>query len=359
MGTWFRLLKQNRFSIDWSRIPIALGVSVATPANDVLALLQACIHSRRIAKTTIEHPPLFILGHWRSGTTLLHELMVLDERFACPNTYQCFAPSHFLISEKPIVRLGGFLLPKRRPMDNMEAGWKLPQEDEFALMNLGIPSPYHRIAFPRSQPKLLNYLNMEGLSEAELDRWRAGLKWFLHALTYHYQGKRLVLKSPPHTGRVKVLAEMFPGAKFIHITRDPCKLFRSSQRLWRALYDVQSLQHSPPDEVMREYVYDCLNTMYSGFEAASRDLPQGSFVNVRYEDLVAHPLATVEQLYHDLELGDFEKAEPVLQQRLASHDSYQVNQHEIDEEFRREILAKWPEYASQFGYDRPLAAQSS
>ncbi len=164
MGTWWRLLAKNRFRVAPSRLPIALGVSLFSPANDVLALIQTALHGRRIRETRLNAPPIFILGHWRSGTTLLHEMLVNDPQFASPSTYQCFAPWHFVVSEWLMVRFGSFLLPKKRPMDNMEAGWELPQEDEFALMNLGVPTPYLRIAFPQSQPSALEYLDLQALS---------------------------------------------------------------------------------------------------------------------------------------------------------------------------------------------------
>ncbi|MEZ6078247.1 MAG: sulfotransferase [Pirellulaceae bacterium] len=196
VGCWWRLLAKNGFRIALSRLPIAMGVSFFTPGNDVLAGLQSLIHGRRIRETPITAPPIFILGHWRSGTTLLHELLVTDPRFACPNTYQCFAPSHFIVSEAMMVRFGSFLLPKKRPMDNMETGWLLPQEDEFALMNLGVPSPYLRIAFPQTQPPALDYLTLTDLSDKQRSEWRNKLMWFMRALTYHYSGKQMVLKSP-------------------------------------------------------------------------------------------------------------------------------------------------------------------
>ena len=90
---------------------------------------------RRIAQQPIKDAPIFIIGHWRSGTTLLHELMSLDERFTFPTTYECFVPNHFLISAWFDAWLK-CLLPKQRPMDNMALGWDRPQEDEFALCNM-------------------------------------------------------------------------------------------------------------------------------------------------------------------------------------------------------------------------------
>ncbi len=348
---WWRLLVQNRFRIALSKLHLMIGVSIFTPVNDLLALMQAAIHGRRIRATRIEAAPVFVLGHWRSGTTLLHEMLVSDPKYASPSTYQCFAPSHFIVSEWMVVRFGSFLLPKKRPMDNMDAGWQLPQEDEFALMNLGIPSPYLRVAFPKTQPKALEYLSLKGLPAKQLARWRAGFFWFIQALTYHYQGKPLVLKSPPHTGRLAELARMFPEAKFIHLTRDPRKLFSSTMRLWKSLDEVQALQFSPSDEELGEYVKECLTRMYDEFEEARDTLGSDRVVDVRYEDLVAEPVETMRELYQKLELGDFESIADRLQARLENHDDYRPNTHWIDPSQEQELLKLWPKYASRYGYD--------
>lgn len=349
-GYWWSLLARNRFRIALSRLPIVFGVSCISPCNDVLAWCQSALFGRRIARTRLEQQPIFILGHWRSGTTLLHELMVTNPEFESPNTFQCFAPWHFLLSEAPMCALGGFLLPKRRPMDNMETGWRLPQEDEFALMNLGVPTPYLRIAFPQDQDPAFDYLTLNDLDASCLNHWSERFLWFLRVLTYHYGGKRLVLKSPTHTGRLAHLAKLFPEAKFIHLTRDPANLFSSTLRLWRSLEDVQALQASKSSQEMEQYVADCLTTMYNGFEKGREQVSPDRIVDIRYEDLARAPLETLEGLYARLELGSFEAAKPTLERRLANHADYQPNRHRVDEAFRQRVYQLWPDYARRYGY---------
>lgn len=347
---WWRLLARNRFKVAPSRLPIAVGVTAFTPCNDLLAITQSLLFGRAIRKTVIDKPPVFILGHWRSGTTLLHELLVQDPQFASPSTYQCFAPSHFILTEPLMVRFGGFLLPKTRPMDNMKTGWQLPQEDEFALMNLGVPTPYLRIAFPQTQPKALEYLSLSDLSDSELAWWRRQFLWFIRALTFHYGGKQLVLKSPPHTGRIAELARLFPGAKFIHLTRDPRKLFSSTMRLWKSLDEVQGLHASPSDDELKPYVAECLTRMYAEFEVARQQVDPQQIVDVRYEDLVAEPLSTLRGLYEHLQLGDFSQVEPQVKQRLEHDAGYRTNEHQIDPQLEEEILGYWSDYALRYGY---------
>ena len=148
MGAWLKTLARHRPAISPSRWVLAGTISMSTPISSALAALQQMLYGRRIRSLAIDKAPIFILGHWRSGTTLLHELLVLDERHTCPNTYACYTPRHFLVSRYLVPWWLKFLMPSRRPMDNMKVGWDRPQEDEFALCNMGIPSPYMVFAFP-------------------------------------------------------------------------------------------------------------------------------------------------------------------------------------------------------------------
>ncbi len=347
---WWRMLIRNKFQISLPKFHISVGVSLITPCNEVLWGVQQLLFRRKIAMADINQPPIFILGHWRSGTTLLHELLVTNPAFASPNTYQCFAPSHFLVSGAIITRFGGFLIPKKRPMDEMAAGWLLPQEDEFALMNLGIPSPYLRIAFPHCQDKHLEYLDMSELSEVKLREWKSGFLWFLKVLSVANPGKRLVLKSPTHTGRVKQLLEMFPNARFIHLTRDPRKLFPSTMRLWRALDDVQSLHESYNEDQLIQYVRDCMDTMYKGYHAGRDLVPDNQIMDIRYEDLVSDPKKTIEQIYGQLELGDFANVSAALDEKLVGHKEYRPNRHRADQDWEREVMSYCADYAKRYGY---------
>src|SRR5207247_4993080 len=171
--------------------------------------VQRWRHACAIEATEIKQPPIFIIGHWRSGTTYLHELMFLDERFVSPTTYQCFAPHHCLLTEGLMNLLGSWLVPKQRPMDNMAAGWDRPQEDEFALLTLGAPPPYVRMAFPNEEPPFMDFLDMQGCGTEDLARFEAAIAHFVQLLTYSADNKRVLLKSAPHTGRIEVIARLF------------------------------------------------------------------------------------------------------------------------------------------------------
>lgn len=348
-AAWWRLLRAGRFRVHPSRWPMTAGVSLATPFNTSLALTQRLVFRRKLADAELHGPPVFIVGHWRSGTTLLHELMVRDERLSSPSTFQCFAPSHFHVSEWFFRRFAGWLLPGKRPMDNMAAGWDRPQEDEFALMNLGNPSPYRRIAFPNETPADTNYLDFSGVPESAIKEWLSSLRSFLLSVSAA-TGRPLIIKSPTHTGRIAWLAREFPDAKFIHITRDPRALFPSTCRLWRSLDDVQALQ-KPNHEQNESYVIECLQRMYAAFHEQRDEIDASRLIDIRYEDLTADPVKSLRSIYETLRISDFESVQPTIQSWVdAEHRGYTRNKHQLPADKEALISDAWKEYFERYGY---------
>src|SRR4051795_11275452 len=75
------LLGQNQYEVDWPYLPRAMFVTLTTISNSANAGIEEAVYGRLVDATQVE-PPLFILGHYRSGTTHLHNLLALDRRFA-------------------------------------------------------------------------------------------------------------------------------------------------------------------------------------------------------------------------------------------------------------------------------------
>ena len=96
---WMRILIRNRFAVGLPYLHIAVVVTFVSMGHTLLRWLQEAWYGRAIRNTVFREPPIFIVGHWRTGTTLLHELLILDPRHTCPNTYQCLEPNHFLLTE--------------------------------------------------------------------------------------------------------------------------------------------------------------------------------------------------------------------------------------------------------------------
>ena len=348
MGGWSKLAARNRFAIDPRRFAMAGIMTGLAGMNDFMWGAQELVMGRRIRDTRIEEHPIFIVGHWRSGTTLLHELLVLDDRHTYPDTYACFSPNHFLATDKIIPRMLWFLMPSRRPMDNMPVGWRRPQEDEFAICNMGMRSPYLTLAFPNHPPQDQRYLDLDDLSDEELAEWKAAFLWFLKCLTVQ-SPKRIVLKSPPHTCRIKHLLDIFPKARFVHITRDPKVIFPSTVNLWKRLYRDQGFQ-VPKYEGLEEYVFKTFTRMYEVFHRDRELIPAAQFSEIRYEDLVKEPLAEMKRIYDELKLDGFEAALPALEGHVSGWKDYKTNRYVTDPELEKQIERRWGDYARRYGY---------
>lgn len=348
LNVWLKLLGEHRWRVSPSRLGLLATITAAAASNTLWGWISDARYARQLRTVEVRPDPLFIIGHWRSGTTLLHELMMLDDRFFCPSTYQCFAPGHFLLTESVLPPMLAWMMPAKRPMDNVAAGWDRPQEDEFALMNLGAASPYRRMAFPATASNEATALDLTTLDEPTLAHWQATFRRFLRMLAVR-DSRRTVLKSPPHTARMGVLKSMFPQARFLHIVRDPLVVFPSTMRLWKSLDFVQGMQVDRGDR-LEDYVLDTFGVMYDAFERDRATLPDGCLHELKYEDLVAHPVAKLAEAYEALDLGGFESVRPALEAQAAEMQNYRRNRYRQSERTRKLVVDRWGSFFDRYGY---------
>jgi len=344
---WYRLLRDNGFKVHLPRIGWVIAITLCVPFNSALALLQMALFHRRIERVQFAGPPIFVIGHWRSGTTYLQELLSLNPDLAAPTTYQTYAANHFLVSQWFVRRFLGWMLPSRRPMDDVEISWDSPQEDEWGLSTMGLPSPYHRVAFPRNGAPASDYLDLN-LSPDDLSRWSRALIYFLKAVTLS-TGKRLVLKSPHHTGRIHVLSRIFPDAKFVHVSRDPYTLLPSTVRMYRAFEESQALQ-SPTAEGREQFVLETGRRVYQQYFAHRGSLPANRLCEITFDDLTQNPVESIERVYRQLELGDFETARAATESFASSRRSYKKNDYTLSAAWKPEIEVFWKDYFDHFSY---------
>jgi len=349
-GAWWSLLRENRFAVDpayWHR---AAFVTLASLANSYYRRREERLYGDAIQETVISEPPLFILGHWRSGTTLLHYLLAQDEsHFAFANTYQTVNPCTFLCTEEVNTKRFARLVPKTRPMDDMQLGFGTPQEDEFAPLLLVFRSLYLGISFPRHEDQYSQYLSFAGVPRDEVEQWKAALIWFCKKLTFKY-GRSLLLKSPPHTARIRLLMEMFPDARFVHIHRNPYHVFQSQRHFFDTAIWYTYLQRPNIDQIddriLRRY-----QELYDAFFADRERIPAGRFHEIRFEDLESNPVAEIERLYGALDLPNFGKLRPRLQTYVESLAGYRKNQHTpLDDVSRRRVAKSWARSFERWNY---------
>ncbi|WP_052573134.1 sulfotransferase [Haloferula sp. BvORR071] len=351
-GDWWRLLEENNFAVDpvyWHRAAV---VSVLSVANSFYRLREDREYGDQVAATVIGKAPLFILGHWRSGTTHLHNLLAQDDTsFAYANTYQVVNPHIFLTTEEVRTRRFAKLLPDKRPMDNMALNFQSPQEDEFAPLLITLKSSYLGVSFPRREDHYNRYLSFDGVPGTEIEEWKRGLEWFLKKLTFKYgPERRLLLKSPTHTARVKLLLEMFPDAKFVHIHRRPEEVLQS----FRHYYDT-AMWHTYLQRPDRSRIDDEIFQRYrSLMETLVRDrpsIPEGNFHEVSFADLERDPIGTVAGIYQALSLDGAEQALPKIRNYTDTLTDYEKNRFKpLEEASKQRIREEWAHIYEPLGY---------
>ena len=325
LNHWWSLLQQNQFKVDSAYWYRTCAVTLASCFSTALSQLESWRYARQVEETEITEPPIFILGHWRSGTTLLHELMALDtEQFAYSNTFQVMSPDTFLLTEKLCSRWLARLVPNRRPMDNMAIGFQSPQEDEFAIALTTLQSYYLAFSFPEAQEQYERYLTLETLSQDELERWKQGWIWFLKKLTLKYR-RPLVLKSPTHTARIRLLLELFPQARFIHLHRHPYEVFQSMRHYYETAGWLTYLQ-KPNFQDLSQSVLRRYQILYDAYFEQKSLIPPEQFYEVRFSDLAQDPTTQIQAIYDAFGLSYSDPFADRLSSYVSTRQGYQKNQ---------------------------------
>ena len=309
-----------------------------------MAGMQQTVHSQQLAQANLRDA-VVVLGYWRSGTTLLHELLCLDTRYTFPTTHACMNPHHFLFSEASVLARGGEGV--QRPMDEMVVQAGSPQEDEFALLSLGARSPYEALLVPSTLAKALKLTDPRDLSPADQARWREIFLGFLAGVSVRGGGRPMILKSPTHGARVDTLRELLPDARYLVIMRDPITNFESVIRMWRRMFETYAIEPIPPDDVIREAVLGDRPRFEAKLTAGTAGLPANRFAAISYESLVANPVGVIEGLYQQLELGDFEPARAAIVTELQRRRGYQAKGSLPSDAWRQRIEREWAPILTQ------------
>jgi hypothetical protein len=353
-GDWWRLLRENRFAVDpcyWHR---AAFITAASLMN----ALHRAREDRRCAADVagIEiPPPLFVIGHWRTGTTHLHNLLALDiDQFAFANTYQVVNPHTFLTTEAFNSRAFAWMVPDRRPMDNVRLGFDAPQEDEFAPCLMSLRSPYLGVSFPRREDHYDRYLTFDGVPESELQEWKDAFLLFLRKLTFKY-GRPLVLKSPPHTARIRLLLDLFPGARFVHIHRHPLDVFQSFRHYFDTAGWHTYLQR-PDVDAIDDHIIERYTALHDAFFEHRGLIPKGQFHELAFADLERDPVGQLRQTYQALGLDGFDRLRPKLEREVAALAGYQKNRFSpLAPGVREKIVTAWRRSFKEWDYDETVS----
>jgi hypothetical protein len=337
-GTWLPLLIENK-GVDKQHLGKLLNLFFISAVTLPLRWYEGLRYGGAIKRTKIHPSPIFIVGHHRSGTTYLHNLISQDPDVGFAGTFQATAAAFSITGNTGIKAALARDFDKKRSMDNVEASLDSPQEEEIAVANLCPYSFMHHLSFPRKTIEYLEkYLLLETISAQQLKKRTAVYLRVLKKATYLANGKRLVLKGPINTGQIKYLLSLFPDAKFIHIHRTPYQLIPSVINLGKKLQDAHILQNfSFSDEKGINNIFIIYQRMMQKFMAERDLIPKGNLIEVRYEDLDSHPLETLQHIYTQISLPGFDDKQAHFEQYIKHIGHYEKNNFEIDNTLRQRI----------------------
>jgi len=336
-------------------LPKYLFVCLCTLLTSPLRGWEWMRFDARKRATVVHHSPVFIIGHWRSGTTHLHNLLVQDERFCFMSTFQAMAPGFCLSGDRLLKPALESIARRRYPtrlIDNIPLAFDAPQEDEFAMACLTHRAFIHTFSFPKHAERFFDqFVMLDQQTQVAREHWMSTYCRLLRMIQFRGGARRMVLKNCAHTGRIRTLLAQFPNARFIHIHRNPYEVFLSSMHMHRTVLKTSQLQHTDAQAIRRR-VLQFYERLMKHLIDVRPELSANQFIDVAFEDLERDPLAQIERIYRQLELGKLQAVRPRIEQYLSTIAGYRKNAYVLDQETIETVNQHWGFALDSLGYDR-------
>lgn len=346
-----RLLAQNRFDVSFRYLPRTLYALSISGFISLFRLKELMKYEREIETTTLKEPPLFILGHWRSGTTYLHNVLSMDTSFGYCSTFNATVPGVFLGSEKRIKPILKASIPEKRPMDDVAMGADLPQEEEYAIGALSPYAYYNGWCFPRNMAMYNRYVCLDDVSAAVVNEWKDTYSYFLKKLTFYREGKRLVLKNPANTARIKHLLDIYPDAQFAHIYRHPYEIYYSMMKFMRIAIPRYCIQRPPRMDIIERDMMDLYAKIYRRYLSDYSLIPEENLVEIRYDDFIISPLSEMKRMYRTLGIKGFSKVQDVMDAYVKTQKTVKTSTYKMDDSIKERVYQKWKFTFDAFGFE--------
>jgi hypothetical protein len=347
IGTLLTLFRKNRpvSTQFWRYVLSALGRWPFTALEQVIA-------ARKIEALDHIKPPVFIVGHWRSGTTHLGNILSKASQFGYVSPIAAGIPWDLLTLGTWFRPLLEHSLPSTRLIDRVKVNPDSPQEDEYGIANMFPISFAHALYFPQKfEEHFTKGVFFDGASEREIEHWKQVHTYYLTKIYIDQNEIALLIRNPVYTGRIPMLKELWPGARFIHIYRNPYRIFPSMQNFFRKLLPAFSLQdyhHVDIDEV----VFKTYDRLMSKIIHDASTLVRHEFIEISYEELDNNPLIVLGGIYDQLELENFDLDKENFEKYLDSVKGYERNLYAQDDATKRLIEQRWGRFIEHFGYAR-------
>ena len=308
---------------------------------------EACYARVRLPAPGDYPPPVFVVGHWRSGTTHLANLLSRGGAFGILSPMSVGLPAEALGLARVARPFVDQFFPPHRLIDDMRLDADLPQEDELAMANLSTLSSQHGIYFPhRLRSEFERGLFGIGVTAGEHARWARSFERFVAKMTFAAGGRPLLIRNPASSTRIGTLRKIWPGARFIHIHRDPEAVYGSSVRMFATLIGELSLERCEDrGDAARALVRHVYPRVLAALCDAGDALGEEVFATVPHAALERDPAGTLDRIHTALRLPGTAAGRANMANYAAAHPRL-LRAHELtadDQAFllrHRDVLAR-------------------
>ncbi|MEX0325889.1 MAG: sulfotransferase [Puniceicoccaceae bacterium] len=340
-----------RYGCEGRYLPRLIGVGLMSLLRQPVIAYEALRHGKAIRSTDLPRDPVFVIGHWRSGTTHLQNILSRDPQFGSVTLKEAAMPLDFLALGHLLSGPMANSLPKKRLMDNVAVAADCPWEEELALACTSPLSFYHVSFFPKAVGRIFQEsILFNGSDEALIACWENDYTTFLRKVQMVRPDCRLLLKNPANSARIDLILRLFPDARFIHIHRNPLKVYASTIHLYLKAQEEWGF-HRPDRSLVAEHVLQTYPLLMQAYLDQRSSIPEGRLVEVAFKDLQDQPLQVLETIYSDLRLPGFETAASLFETYLHSVSGYSKNRLEQESAETEQVRTRWKPFFETFGYD--------
>ena len=306
----------------------------------------------RCRKFRLKSDPIFIIGHWRTGTTFLHNILSKDPQMGYVTTYQTVFPNN-LLSKFLFRNIMRALIPEKRPGDNVRLNVAYPQEEEFALTNINPWNYYQFMYFPEDYEEYYKkYIRFENASDKFLHKWKKDYQCMVQKAMINSGGDIPLLKNPCNTGRIKIMLDMYPTAKFIFIIRNPVLVFLSSKKFFKELLPTLWF-HTMEESELEEMIFSTYVKLIHDYQEIKALIPDENLIEIKFDDYEKEPLTFIENLYQQFNLLGFNEAKTAFTEYINSLSGYRKNKYVISRELLDRIKDRWGFSMDMWDYGIP------
>jgi hypothetical protein len=308
-----------------------------------IRLLELIFFYRKISNHELTEDPIFVLGHWRSGTSHLQTLLRLDPRTTSIGIFSSIFSGNFLLTSstiKPIAQGICKLFRIEYSIQRTPLDLDYPGEMDTALCFLPNSHSYtwgH--VFPSRFKKHLD-MSVFNDDPKSTSNWLNDYDHLIKKVSLFSKRKRVVVKSPGDTGRLKFLLERYPNAKFVYIHREHEAVYHSNLFLWNIIRNRFSLQYLS-DELIHENIIYTYPRLLKRYNEDRELLGENQLVEISFKELRIEPLQVLEKIYSNLELGELPI--DIVKPHLKTNEAYRTNTYETPSRISEELEREWKE----------------